>query len=299
MADERFDRLMEMQERQQEQAMMRETLNMTRRKGEQEEDTRPKRVKVAPREPIDRALDVQESMENAYTVKMTPLPTTNNRPSVIGFSTSGPRNQGIILTQKTKPPQEFGIEWGVHDTTSNTINQAAEVFAPVRETSQVSPEAVRNNLEDLSGALQKVRSSPRRGETEHLKTLEAVRLPKSDTQEYQSQKQKFAPFLDEIAPREHEQNSKRPKRGVATPPSANTHHPKMLSDPSPHIDTRKADHDLMRQNLGEIFMKAQADRERTSKAVAIRSVRKIKAQWEEQQKALKAGMAAALAACAE
>ena len=66
-----------------------------------------------------------------------------------------------------------------------------------------------------------------------------------------------------------------------------------------HIDARKADHDLMYQNLMEIFMKAQADRERTSKAVAIRSVRKMKAQWEEQQKALKAGMAAALAACAE
>ena len=66
-----------------------------------------------------------------------------------------------------------------------------------------------------------------------------------------------------------------------------------------HIDARKADHDLMRQNLEKYFRKAQADRERTSKAVATRSVRKMKAQWEEQQKALKMGMAAALAACAE
>ena len=66
-----------------------------------------------------------------------------------------------------------------------------------------------------------------------------------------------------------------------------------------HIDARKADHDLMHQHLVKIFTKAQADRERTSKAVAIRSVRKIKARWEEQQKALKAKMAAALAACAE
>ena len=66
-----------------------------------------------------------------------------------------------------------------------------------------------------------------------------------------------------------------------------------------HIDARKADHDLMRQNLEKIFKKAQADRERTSKEVAVRSVRKIKAQWEEQQEDLKAEMAAALAACAE
>ena len=206
-----------------------------KRKGEQEDDTRPKRVKVAPREPLDRALDVQESMENANTAKKTPLPVTNNRPSVIGFSTSGPRNQGIILTQKKKPPQEFGIEWGMHDAASTTINQAEEGFAPVRETLQVSPEEVRNNLENLSDALKKIRSSPRRGETEHLKALEAVKLPESGTQENQSQKRKFAPFLDEPAPWECEQISKRPKRGVATPPSANTHHPKMLPDPSPAV----------------------------------------------------------------
>ena len=66
-----------------------------------------------------------------------------------------------------------------------------------------------------------------------------------------------------------------------------------------HIDARKADQDQMRQNLEKIFKKAQADRERTSKAVATRSLRKMKAQWEEQQKALRGGMAAALAACAE
>ena len=206
-----------------------------KRKGEQEEDTRPKRVKVAPREPLDRALTVQESMENATTAKKTPLPVTNKRPSVIGFSASGPRNQGIILTQKTKPAQDFGIEWGMHDATTNTINQAEEGFAPVPETSQVSPEEVQNNIENLSGTLKKVSSSPQRGDTEHLKTLETVRPPKSETQEYQKQKRKFAPLHDETAPREHEQNSKRPKRDAATPPSANTHHPKMLPDPSPAV----------------------------------------------------------------
>ena len=203
-----------------------------KRKGEQEEDTRPKRVKVAPREPLDRTLDVQESMEKANTAKKTPLPMTNSRPSVIGFSASGPRNQGIILTQKTKPPQEFGIQWGMHDVTSITINQAEEGFAPVQETLQVSPEEVQTNFENLSGTLKKVRSSPQRGNIEHLKPLEAVTLPRSDTQGYQSQKRKLAPFLDEPAPWEDEQISKRPKRDLATPPSANTHHPKMLPDPS-------------------------------------------------------------------
>ena len=206
-----------------------------KRKGEQEEDTRPKRVKVAPREPFDRALNVQESMENVDTAKKTPLPVTNNRPSVIGFSASGPRNQGILPTQKTKPRQEFAIEWGVHDATSTTINQAEGGFAPVQETLQVSPEEVQNNLENLSGTLKKVPSSPQRGNIEHLKTLKAVRLPKSETQDYHSQKRKFAPFLDEIAPPEHERNLKRPKRDVATPPSANTHHPKMLPDPNPAV----------------------------------------------------------------
>ena len=66
-----------------------------------------------------------------------------------------------------------------------------------------------------------------------------------------------------------------------------------------HIDARKADHDLMHQNLVKVLTKTQADRARTSKAVARRSVQNVKAQWEEQQKALKGAMAAALAACAE
>lgn len=206
-----------------------------KRKGEQEEDTRPKRLKVAPRELLDRALDVQESMNNANTAKKTPLLVTKNKPSVIGFSTSGPRNQGIILTQKTKTPHEFVIEWGMHDATSTTINKAEKGLAPVRETLQVSPEEVQNNLENLSGALKKIPSSPRRGETEHLKTLEAVRLSKSDTQDYQNQKRKFTPFLDETVQWEHKHISKRPKRGVATPPSANANHPKMLPDPSPAV----------------------------------------------------------------
>ena len=206
-----------------------------KRKGEQEDDTRPKRVKMAPREPLDGALNAQESLENANTAKKTPLPVTNNRPSVIGFSASGPRNQGIILTQKTKPPQGVDIEWGIHDAPSTTINQAKEGFIPVRKTLQVSPEEVRNNLDSLGGTQTKVRGSPGRGEAEHLKAFEAIRLPRSDTQGYQSQKRKFAPFLDEPAPWEDEQTSKRPKRGVATPPSANTHHPKMLPDPSPAV----------------------------------------------------------------
>ena len=204
-----------------------------KRKGEQEEDTRPKRVKVAPREPLDGALTMQESMENANTAKKTPLPVTNKRPSVIGFSASGPRNQGIILTQKTKPAQDFGIERGMHDATTNTINQAEEGSAPVRETSQVSPEEVQNNLENLDGILKK--GSPQQGNPEHLKTLEVLGLSKSETQEYQNQKRKFAPLHDEAAPRGHEQNSKRPKRDVTTPPSANAHHPKMLPDPSPVV----------------------------------------------------------------
>ena len=66
-----------------------------------------------------------------------------------------------------------------------------------------------------------------------------------------------------------------------------------------HIDARRADHDLMHQHLVKIFKKAQADRARTFTAVAKHSVRNIKAQWEEQQKALKREVAAALAACAE
>ena len=206
-----------------------------KRKGEQNEDTRPKRVKVAPRERFDRALDVQESAENANAAKKTPLAVANKRPSVIGFSASGPRNQGIILTQKVKPLQDFQIDWGMHDAPSTTTNQPEEGFASVRETLQVSPEEVKNNLENLSGTQEKVRGSPRRGQAEHLETLEPIRLPQSDTQGYQSQKRKLAPFLDEPAPWEHEQISKRPKQDVATPPTANTHHPNMLPDPSPAV----------------------------------------------------------------
>ena len=66
-----------------------------------------------------------------------------------------------------------------------------------------------------------------------------------------------------------------------------------------HIDARQADHDLMHQNLVKLFTQAQADRARTFTAVAKRSVRVIKVQWEEQQKALKREMAAALAVCAQ
>ena len=178
---------------------------------------------------------MQESAERANTAEKTPLAVANKRPSVIGFSTSGPRNQGIILTQKTNPPQDLGTDWGLHDSASTTINQAEEGFASVRETLQVPPEEVKNNLENLSDAQKKVHGLPRRGEAERPKTLEAVKLPRSDTQGYQSQKRKFAPFLDEPALWEHERSSKRPKRDVATPPTANTNHPNMLPEPGPAV----------------------------------------------------------------
>ena len=196
-----------------------------KRKGEQEEDTRPKRVKVAPRERLNRALEMQESVENAKTAKKTPLPVVNNRPSVIGFSTSGPRNQGIIPTQKTKP----------HDAPNTTTNRAEEGFASVREALQVSPEEVQHDLGNLSGAQKESRGPPQREEAEHQKTLKAVTLPGPDEQRFQSQKRKLAPFLGEPAPWEHEQLSKRQKRDVETPPTANTHHPSMLPDPSPAV----------------------------------------------------------------
>ncbi len=66
-----------------------------------------------------------------------------------------------------------------------------------------------------------------------------------------------------------------------------------------HIDSCRANNDRRHQNLKKMFEKAQADRATTSKAVVKRRVQDVKAQWETQQEALMAKMAAALAACAE
>lgn len=63
------------------------------------------------------------------------------------------------------------------------------------------------------------------------------------------------------------------------------------------IDSNEAKIERRRQNTVKMLEKMQADRETISKAMMEQPVRELEAQWEKQQEARKANMAAALAAC--
>ena len=208
-----------------------------KRKIEQSGDTSHKRVKLAPREQPEGA---STSRKSAYDAEKTPPPVVSNKPLVIGFSTTGPRNQGTISTKKPNPPNYVGtgapsaLKSRVHNTPYPTINQVELGFASVREAVKNPSEDIQYDLENAGGAQTKaLQGSPQPKKSEHIRIVKAIATPEANTQGYQAQKRKFAPFVDDPALWEHDQFSKRQKRDIETPPTAHTLHPKMLPNPSP------------------------------------------------------------------
>lgn len=179
-------------------------------------DTSHKRVKLAPQE---QSKGVSTRRKPAGDDEKTPPPVVSNRPIVIGFSAIGPRNQGTISTKKPKPPKNGedraprAEKLRKHDT--STINQVEAGF------------------ENASGAHMKPGDSSEQIQSERLTTVDAFATREITTQKHPAQKRKLAPFVDDPAPWEHEQLSKRQKRSIKTPPTVHKHHPKMLPDPSP------------------------------------------------------------------
>lgn len=188
-----------------------------KRRTEQVGDTSSKRVKAAAHERLERPSAKREPADDA---KKTPPPVVSNRPLVIGFSRSGPRNQGTVSMKKPEPP------------THVRTGAPGAGFASVRGALREPPEDIAHNLDATQ---KKARGSPPRKQPEHLETVNAVATREPNTQEHRAQKRKLHPFLDEPAPWEHEQLLKRQKRDVETPPSPHTHHPNMLPDASPSV----------------------------------------------------------------
>ena len=206
----------------------------TKRKPEEVVAPSHKRVKLAPPEQLEGASAKRIPNSNA---KKTPPLVVSNRPLVIGFSSTGPRNQGISAKKPELPKDvEIGrpdaIELPKNGAPKSTIRQVETGFAPVEEVLQI-PLGIQHNLKMTGRAQPKAGDVPERKGTEHLKIGEVVATGEANTQAQAAQKRKFAPSLDELA--QHEQISKRRKQEIETPPTAHKHHPAMLPDISPAV----------------------------------------------------------------
>lgn len=205
----------------------------TKRKIEQVGSTSHKRVKLAPQE----RLEVSARRRPAHDSEKTPPPVVSNKPLVIGFSSTGPKNQGTVSTKKSNPPKDIGTaassaeESRKHGIPNYMTNQVEAGFASVQQALEPR-KLIQHDPKTAGGARKEARVSPQRKRAEHLKIVNAVAIRHANTP---SQKRKFAPFLDEPAPWEQEQLSKRHKRDMETPPTAHNHHPKMLPDLSPAV----------------------------------------------------------------
>lgn len=200
----------------------------TKRKTEEVGATSHKRVKWAPPEQLEGA---SAKRKPASSAKKTPTPVVSNRPLVIGFSSTGPRNQGTISAKKPELPKDVetgrpdAVELCKNDARNPTISQVEAGFASVGKALQIPSEGVQHDLKTADDVQPKVRDSPQQKGSEHLEIVNVVA----------AQKRKLAPFLDEPAPGEHEQLSKRRKQDIETPPTAHSHRPAMLPDISPAV----------------------------------------------------------------
>ena len=202
----------------------------TKRRIEQLGDISHKRLKLADREQLEGTSATKKA---GYNTTKTPLPPVIKKPRMIGFSSSGPRNQGIISTKKRKSAKTIGFGAPGADLPDPTANQ---VGAPSRQELPEAPsEYNRLDLKNTGAAQKKARGSPYQKQAEHLKPAEAVAIREANTQDHRATKRKIAPFLDDPAPWEHEKTSKRQRRDKETPPTAHIHHPKMLPDLSPTV----------------------------------------------------------------
>ena len=209
-----------------------------KRKVEQVGITSHKKVRLAPRE----LKGGSATGKSAWDSKKTPPPVVSNRPLVIGFSATGPSNQGMISSKKQKLLKDVNTgvpsgaelrEHGIPNPT--TIDQVEAGFISVHETLETPPADIQHDLKDAGDAQKKARSSPQREPAEHLKTVNAIEVREANMKGSRAQKRKLALFVDDPAPWEHNQLSKRQKRAVETPPTVHNHHPKISLDLSPTV----------------------------------------------------------------
>ena len=210
-----------------------------KRKGEEIEDMSNKRAKVVGQ---GRLEGVFAKRKPGFDAKKTPPPVVSNKPVVIGFSASGPRNQGTISSKKSKPSNYVGT--GTPDAAESrkyeevldpATNQVGTDLASFQETLQNASEDIKFKTKITGDARKEARASPREMQAEYLKTVNAVVTGEARVQENGVEKRKLAPFLDDPASWEHKQLPKRQKRDIRTPPNAQKHHPKMITDLSPAL----------------------------------------------------------------
>ena len=201
-----------------------------KRKFEQVENTGSKRVKIVPCERLEKPANEAEK---------TPPPVVSNRPLVIGFSASGPRNQGTISTKKPKSPKNVGtsasntIGLRKHEAPKPAIDPTEIEVTSIQDAVEISSKDVQHDVKNVGGAQEQARDSPLREKVEHLRHTTADLEPREGhIQKFVAEKRKLAPFFDESAPGGYEQLSKRRKRDIQTPPAAQKHHAQMLPDMS-------------------------------------------------------------------
>ena len=206
-----------------------------KRKTEQIGDMSNKRVKLVSKERLKGA---SAKKTPAFDANKTPPPAVSNRPLVIGFSASGPRNQGTISTKKSKPPKDVEngapdvAELRKHEVPNPAVSQVHADFASNQEALETSVEDIQPEVKVAAGVQREAPGSTRRKQAGHVN---AAVIGEAQTQENGAEKRKLAPFPVDPAPGQHEQPSKRQKRNMETPPPAQKHHPRMFPDMSPAL----------------------------------------------------------------
>lgn len=204
-----------------------------KRKMEQDGSTSHKRVRLAPQE----VLEVSAIRRPVHHSKKTPPPVVSNKPLVIGFSSTGPKNQGTSSTKKSKPPKNVSTAAPTvgdsrrHSIPNPTTNQVEVGFPSVQEALDITSEHTQHDPKVAAGA----GNSPERTHAANLTKATTAVTRQAISSEHSSQKRKLAPFLDDPAPWEQEEVRKRQKRDIDTPPPVHQHRPKMLPDLSPVV----------------------------------------------------------------
>ena len=200
----------------------------TKRKTEEVEDTSNKRVKADPKERLEGV----SAMRPGFNAGKTPPLVASKKPLVIGFSASGPRNQGTISTKKSKIPKQSKtgasdpVESGEHQISNAVIDQVEADFIPNQETLEPTSDEIQTSVKVPGTAQRRDRTSP--SQKQHREIASAVAFGEVQIQDKGAAKRKLAQFVDDPAPWEHEQLSKRQNRDSRTPPTAQNHQPEKL-----------------------------------------------------------------------
>ena len=205
-----------------------------KRKTEQVRDTSNKRVKMA----LKEWLEGVSARKPGFNAEKTPPLVVSNKPLVIGFSASGPRNQGTISTKKSRIPKQSRIgasdpvESREQQISNAVINQVEADFTSNQEALEPTSDEIQVGVKVPGIAQRKDRTSPGQKQQHEISTAATGEV---QIQDKGAVKRKTAPFVDDPAPWEHEQLSKRQKRDSRTPPTAQNHHPKKLPDLCPTL----------------------------------------------------------------